>query len=126
MSDSKPYSLRRLDGNDIWPLLEIVGKVMPDDLMPYVMGVIEKVGADNITKEIGKDGLFDDLGADVVYRMVAAIIKDFGKVKNEVYAFLSSVSGLEKDEINALGLVAVPKMIWEIYNAEKDFFKQQA
>lgn len=121
---AKPYTLRRLDGNDLWPLLEIAGKVMPDDLMPYVMDVIGKVGTENITKEISKEDFVDELGADVCFRMVTAIIKDIGKVKNEVYAFLTSVSGLNKDEINALGLVAVPKMIWEIFNAEKDFFLQ--
>lgn len=126
MSENKPYTLRRLNGDDLWPLLEIAGKVMPDDLMPYVMDVIGNIGAENIAKETKKEGFLDDLGADVCYRMVNAIIKNISTVKNEVYAFLSSVSGLSKDEINALGLVAVPKMIWEIYNAEKDFFGQQA
>lgn len=110
MSENKSYTLRRLTGDDIWPVVEIVGKIMPDDLMPYFMGIATD----------GKS--VDDIGGEVVFRMVTAIIKDISKVKEEVYAFLTSVSGLSKDEINALGLVAVPKMIWEIYNAEKDFF----
>lgn len=110
MSENKPYTLRKLTGDDLWPVLEIVGKVLPDDLAPLFM---EIATGDKDVSEVG---------GVVMVRLVATIIKDIGKVKNEVYSFLTSVSGLTRDEINALGLVAVPKMIWEIYNAEKDFF----
>lgn len=113
MSDTKkPYILRRLDGEDLWAVLDIVGKVLPEDLA--------SVFADIATGE----KTVNEVGGVVVFRLVSAVIKDIKKVKNEVYAFLTSVSGLTKDEINALGLMAVPKMIWEIYNAEKnvDFF----
>ena len=114
MSENKPYTLRRLNGEDLWPALEIVGKVLPDDLAPLFM---EIASGDKDVSEVG---------GVVMVRLVATIIKDIGKVKREVYAFLTSVSGLSKDEINSLGLMAVPKMIWEIYNAEKDFFGQEA
>lgn len=109
----KPYTLRRLDGEDLWPVLDIVGKVLPDDLAPVFTEIAtgEKSAA--------------EVGGVVMFRLVSAIVKDIKKVKPEVYEFLTSVSGLTKDEINALGLMAVPKMIWEIYNAEKnvDFFE---
>lgn len=114
MSENKPYTLRRLSGEDIWPLIEIAGKVLPDDLMPYFMDIV------------GEEKNIEEIGADVCFRMVSTIIKDISKVKDEVYTFLEGVSGLKREEINALGLLAVPKMIWEIYNAEKDFFGQQA
>ncbi len=108
----KPYTLRRLDGEDLWPVLDIVGKVLPDDLAQVFTEIA--TGEKNVA----------EVGGVVVFRLVSTIIKDIGKVKNEVYDFLTSVSGLTKDEINAIGLMAVPKMIWEIYNAEKnvDFF----
>lgn len=109
----KPYTLRRLDGEDLWPVLDIVGKVLPDDLAPVFTEIAtgEKSAA--------------EVGGVVMFRLVSAIVKDIKKVKPEVYEFLTSVSGLAKEEINALGLMAVPKMIWEIYNAEKnvDFFE---
>jgi hypothetical protein len=109
---NKPYTLRRLDGEDLWPVLDIVGKVLPDDLATVFTEIAtgEKSAA--------------EVGGVVMFRLVSTVIKDIKKVKDEVYEFLTSVSGLTKDEINALGLMAVPKMIWEIYNAEKnvDFF----
>ena len=106
------YTLRRLNGDDLWPVLDIVGKVLPDDL------------ASVFTESATGEKSVNEVGGVVVFRLVSTIIKDIGKVKNEVYAFLTSVSGLTKEEINAHGLMAVPKMIWEIYNAEKnvDFF----
>ena len=109
----KPYTLRKLNGEDLWAVLDIVGKVLPDDLAA--------VFADIATGE----KTVNEVGGVVVFRLVSAIIKDVKKVKNEVYDFLTSVSGLTKEEINALGLMAVPKMIWDIYNAEKnvDFFE---
>lgn len=110
----KPYTLRRLDGEDLWPVLDIVGKVLPDDLA----GVFTEIAT-------GEKSV-NEVGGVVVFRLVCTVIKDIGKVKQEVYDFLSSVSGLTKEEINALGFTAVPKMIWEIYNAEKDFFGQGA
>lgn len=110
----KPYTLRRLTGEDLWPVLDIVGKVMPEDLASVFTGIA--TGEKSV----------DEVGGVVIFRLVSAVIKDIGKVKNEVYDFLTNVSGLTRDEINALGLMTVPKMIWEIYNAEKDFFDQSA
>ena len=110
--NKKPYTLRKLDGEDLWPVLDIFGKVLPEDLAAVFAEVA--TGEKNVA----------EVGGAVMFRLVSAIIKDISKVKEEVYAFLTSVSGLNKEEINALGLLAVPKMIWEIYNAEKnvDFF----
>ena len=111
-TDKKPYTLRKLDGDDLWPVLDIIGKVLPDDLAPVFTDIA--TGEKNVA----------EVGGVVVFRLISTVIKDIGKVKEEVYSFLTDVSGLTKDEINALGLMTVPKMIWEIYNAEKnvDFF----
>lgn len=111
---SKPYTLRKLGGDDLWPLLEIVGKVLPDDLAPV------------FTELALGEKTIDEVGGVVAVRMVKAIIQNLGTVKEEVYAFLSGASGLSREEIVALGLLAVPRMIWDIFNAEKDFFEQQA
>ena len=116
MTENKPYTLRRLGGDDLWPVLEIVGKVLPDDMAPLFMEIVTG------NKDVA------EVGGVVIVRLISVIVREIGKVKEEVYEFLCSVSGLTKDEINALGFVAVPKMIWEIYNNEKnvDFFGESA
>lgn len=108
----KPYTLRKLDGEDIWPVLAIIGETLPEDLAPVFVGLT--TGEKTI----------DEVGSVVVMRLVKAIIQNIGTVKEEVYTFLSSASGLSKDEINALGLFAVPKMIWDIIRTETDFFEE--
>ena len=108
----KPYTLRRLDGDDLWTVLEIAGKVLPDDLAPMFANIV----TGNAKPE--------KVGSTIVLRVVSTVIKNAGKARKEVYAFLHSVSGLTDKEINALGLTAVPRMLWDIYTAEKnsDFF----
>lgn len=114
MTETKPYTLRKLNGDDLFTILAIAGKVLPEDLASLFVN--NKKGEANI----------EELGGVVGVRIVSAILKDIGKVKKEVYAFLCDVSGLTKEEINALGLFAIPNMVWEIYNSEKnaDFFGQ--
>ena len=114
MSKNKPYTLRKLDGEDLWPVLNIAAKALPDDLAAAFMDLV-----------MG-DKTIDEVGGTVVVRMVKAIIQNLETVKEEVYAFLSDASGLSRDEIISLGLLGVPRMIWDIYNAEKDFFGEQA
>lgn len=108
----KPYTLRRLDGEDLWAVLDIAGKVLPDDLAPMF--------ADVVTSNKKPE----NVGSMVILRAVSSVIKNAGKARKEVYAFLRSVSGMTDKEINALGLAAVPRMLWDIYTAEKnaDFF----
>ena len=116
MNEIKPYTLRKLNGDDLWPVLSIVGKVLPDDMAPLFMEIVTG------NKDVA------EVGGVVIVRLISVVVKEIGKVQDEVYAFLTSVSGLTKDEINAHGLMAVPKMIWEIYNNEKnvDFFGESA
>lgn len=108
----KPYTLRRLDGEDLWMVLDIAGKVLPDDLASLFMDIVTF------------DKKPEKVGSLVIFRVVSSAIKNAHMARKEVYAFLRSVSGLTDKEINALGLTAVPRMLWDIYTAEKnaDFF----
>lgn len=114
--ENKPYTLRRLNGGDLWPVLEIMGKVLPEDLAPLFVGVA--TGERNA----------EQVGSVAIMRIISAIMRGSGNVKNEVYAFLASVSGLSRNDIDALGVLGIPKMIWEIYKAEKnaDFFGESS
>lgn len=112
-----PYNFRKLTGEDIWPVIAAAGKVLPEDLAP--------VFVDLVTDERPLKDKIDEIGGVVFMRLVKAIISNIGTIKDDVYDFLTDVSGMTREEINAQGLMAVPKMIWAIYNAEKnvDFFE---
>lgn len=109
---SKPYTMRPLRDEDLFPILSIVGKVFPDDLA--------SVFAQVVTKE----KTVQEVGYDVGFRLVVAVIKNLHKVGDEVYALLSELSGIPAADIRKMKFGTTPKMIWEIYNDVKnqDFF----
>lgn len=104
----RPYTLRRLKDCDLWPVLDIVAKVFPDDLASAFMEVASK------KKTI------DEIGVVVFTRLLKAIIKNLPDVKNEVYALLSDVSGIPASEISEMEFGTTPLMIWDIVNNEKN------
>ena len=108
----KPYTLRPLCDEDLYPVLGVIGKVIPDDL--------SQVFVEIVTKEKS----IQEVGYDVGFKLVTAIIKNLHKIGDEVYDFLSSVSGIPANKIRKMPFGTTPKMIWDIYRDIKnaDFF----
>ena len=109
----KPYTLRRLNDGDLWPMLDIIGKVFPDNL------------AEILAKVITGEKTIDEVGAITVTKLVVAVLRNMNQVHDEVYSFLSGVSGLPADEIEKMEFGTTPMMIWDIVKNEKNvgFFK---
>ncbi len=106
------YTLRPLRDEDLYPVLSIIGKVFPNDLQAAFVSV---ASGEKSVKEIGYD---------VGYRLVAAVIKNLHTVGDDVYALLSDLSGIAPETIRKMPFGTTPKMIWEIYHEVKnlDFF----
>lgn len=109
----RPYELRRLKDKDLYPILNIISRVFPDDLSSIFVQV-----ATNKKK-------LDEVGAMVVLKLVLAVIKNMDKVHDELYALLSDVSGIPAAEIEEMEFGTTPMMIWDIVSNEKNagFFK---
>ena len=112
----KPYTLRPLKDKDLWPVLDILGKVFPDDLSKVFAKVA--MGEKNV----------EEIGADVIVKLVMAVLKNIGKVHDEVYALLSDLSGIPAGEIEEMEFGTTPSMIWDIVGDAKNlsFFKAVA
>ena len=108
----RPYTLRRLKDKDLWPILDIIGKVFPGDLSS-MFGQIMTGGKD-----------LEAVGAEVVMKLVMAVIRNMDKVEEEVYTLLADVSGIPADEIKEMAFGTTPMMIWDMVKNEKnaDFF----
>lgn len=108
----KPYTLRPLRDEDLYQVLAIIGKVFPNDLQAAFVTI---ASGEKSVKEIGYD---------VGYKLVVAVIKNLHTVGDDVYALLSDLSGIEPEFIRKMPFGTTPKMIWEIYNEVKnlDFF----
>lgn len=111
---AKPYTLRRLKDRDLWPVLDIIGKVFPDDLSPVFVDLA--TGQKSVR----------EIGGIVIMKLVVAVIRNLRTVHDEVYDFLSDVSGIPAEEIEEMAFGTAPSMIWDIVKSEKnaDFFKE--
>ena len=110
---NKNYTLRRLKDKDLWPVLDIIGKVFPDELSAVFVDIAT---GEKSVKEVG---------AIVTMKLIVAVIRNLKTVHDEVYAFLSDVSGLTVEEIEEMEFGTTPSMLWDIVKNEKNngFFK---
>lgn len=105
---ARNYTLRRLKDKDLWPVLDIIGQVFPGDLSTVFAKIM--TGDKNI----------EQVGAEVVMKLVVAVIRNMNKVQDDVYALLSDVSGLTPEEIQDMEFGTTPLMIWDIVKNEKN------
>ena len=112
-SIGRPYEIRRLKDRDMWPVIKIITTVFPDDL------------ADVFLKVASKEKRLEEIGMTVVARLVIAILKNINKIHDDLYEFLSDVSGIPAEEIEDMEFGTTPMMIWDIVHNEKNagFFK---
>jgi len=109
----KPYTLRRLRDRDLFPVLNIISEVFPDELSSVFVQVSTK------------EKSVQEVGAMAILKMVLAVLKNMDKVQDDVYALLSDVSGIPAAEIQEMEFGTTPMMIWDIVANEKNcgFFK---
>ena len=109
----KAYELRGLKDSDLWPILDIIAKVFPDDL--------STVFAQIVTKEKS----VQEVGAIVMTKLVVAVCKNIKYVREEVYCLLSDVSGIPAETIADMEFGTTPMMIMDIAKDAKNasFFK---
>lgn len=108
----RPYTLRRLKDKDLWPVLDIIGKVFPEELSTV------------FAQLASREKTVEEVGVVVVTRLVMAVVRNMPKVHDEVYSFLSDVSGIQAQEMEDMPFGTTPMMIWDIVHSEKnnDFF----
>lgn len=109
----KPYTLRRLRDRDLFPILNIMSEVFPDELSTVFVQLSTK------------EKSVQEVGAMAILKLVLAVLKNMDKVQDDVYALLSDVSGIPADELQEMEFGTTPMMIWDIVSNEKNcgFFK---
>lgn len=102
MNENKPYTLRPLKDKDLYPVLDIVGKVLPGDLSSAFLGLVSK------------EVTWQEVGYALLLKMVPAVIRNMNLVHDELYAFLSDVSGIPAEEIENMEFGTTPRMLRDI------------
>lgn len=103
----KPYTLRRLNDEDLFAVVEIIGIALPEEAKA---AFAQAVTDGNVVKR----------GGMVAFDIVKFIMKNIKSCKNEVYSLLSDLSGIPADEIKKMPFGTTPKMLKEIFENEKD------
>ena len=104
----RPYTLRRLKDKDLYPVLHIIAQVFPGDLSS-VFGQVMTGGRD-----------VEQVGADIVMKLVMSVIRNMDKVHDDVYAQLADVSGIPAEDIQEMEFGTTPMMIWDIVKNERN------
>lgn len=109
----KAYTLRPLKDRDLWPVLDIIGKVIPED--------VEKTFA---AVAVG-DRKLEEVGAAVCMKLVSAVLKNIKQVEADVYGLLADLSCIPENEIREMPFGTTPSMIWDIVSDVKNapFFR---
>ena len=116
----KTYTLRELYDEDIYPVVEILGKVLPESIREN----FSQVANDLLGSEVKKTD--EQVGGMVAFDILKHILKNFSTVKDDVYAFLSSLSGIPSEEIKKMPFGTTPKMLKEVFTNPNNasFFKE--
>ena len=124
VTNEKPYTLRRLNDEDMWPVLDIIGKVFPDDVSKLIAATMLDVSEGSTTDKDKLNKAVSKVGADVLVKLVVAVLKNMKLVKDDVYTLLSGVSGIPVEDMKKMPFGTTPMMIWDIVKNESnaDFF----
>lgn len=111
---AKPYELRSLKDRDLFPMLDIITEVLPDDLSEIFVQLV--TGEKSV----------NEIGGMVVYQIIVSVLKNVSTMPDKIYPLLSDLSGIPADEIPEMAFGTTPGMIWDIVKDAKnaDFFKE--
>lgn len=109
----KPYTMRKIGNSDLWPVLKILSKILPDELKK---AFVQLASGEKKLKEIGIM-VAVDLG-----RM---IIQNMYKAEDEVDKLCADLIGVSEEELNAMEFGTTPMIVMDFIEEAKKttFFK---
>lgn len=118
----KPYTFRKLNATDIFPMSKIIGKIGIDKFT-------ESLGKDSVKKALGSVTGGDDVteadasavGISVILEIVNVICGNLAACEADIYDMLARTSNLSVEEIKELDFVVFMEMIIDFI--KKDEFK---
>lgn len=108
-----------------YDLIESKADVEDGDYLQNIAFVGKTLGGKNIIVIMDNALCTSGLGVSVVMEVVSIIMKNLPSCKNEIYTFLSGLSGMTVKEIGNLDMVTFTEMIVAVVQKQefKDFFK---
>lgn len=109
----RPYELKKLDNGDLWPVVRILAKILPDNLKDAFIQVVT-----------GEKTL-KDIGGMVACDMIVMITKNIHMAQKEVDEFCAKKIGKSIEELNEMEFGTTLLIIYDLFGEGKNasFFK---
>lgn len=120
---AKAYELRNLTADDVFPMFRIISKIGIREFKSCFESEAVSTAIANATAGKGAD--LNAVGVVIAIDVAAVIMSKLPDCKEEIYGFLASLSGMNKEDIAALPMVTFASMIIDVIKKEefKDFFQ---
>ena len=122
----KPYTFRKLNSTDLFPMVKIISKIGLDELTQVFEGDILNSIVGRVENEHSDKKQMEFLaGMNVVAKIANKIFEHLPKCEKEIYSLLANVSGMTVIEVKSLDLDVFMEMILDFVMKEefKSFFK---
>ena len=108
------FHLRPLRDDDMYTIIHLVEALLPEE---GVRDAFAAVALGNLS--------IAQVGARVMVDMILSVMKNAGAVKDDLYNFLSDLSGITPEKIREMPFGTTPAMLWALVNEAKnaDFFE---
>lgn len=116
-AETKSYTLRELSAEDMFTMIRIIKKVG----LKEIIGCFSKP---EIIAAASSGGKVEEIGFDALMRIVEVLVDNIESIKDDLYAFLSQLSGKNREEVAALPMNTFIHMIMDVVKMVnfKDFF----
>lgn len=121
--EEQAYTLRELQADDLYGMIRIVNKIGLEEMQQCFEG-------DELRKTMQENGSAEDaekaMGLQVITEITKLFLKKLPECREEIYAFLSGLSGMKPQQIAALPLGAFAAMVMDVFHMEgfADFFTE--
>ena len=111
----KPYTLRKLCADDIFPMARIIVKIGFEEFKDIfqqdnIKNILKKVAEGNDNSDIATS-----VGVQVMFSVGQIVLTNLTSCRDDIYNFLSGVSGMEQKDIAALDLEVFAEMIIDVF-----------
>jgi hypothetical protein len=122
METVKPYTLRKLETADVFPMFRLLNKIGFKDLKDNegLKKTLFVFMGGNVNGKVDVNAL----GMDIFFEVAAVLFDAIPKAETEFYSLLASVAGVKVDDIKKQSPAVTMEMIVDFVQKEefRDFF----
>lgn len=121
MEEVRKIEMRKLNGQDLFPMLKILSKVKVKEMVLDFLKKRDKLSKEKeITEQETKE-----IGMEVFADIIDTAMCNLDLAKEDINKLLASLCNLKMDEIERLGMMEYTTLVMEFFTKEElsDFFK---